>query len=96
MFILKSKAMMCDTMLVAASRRTTARRWTGTGSTCSTRRFPPERISPKDFPSMFDTSTPILSSGGKSLKVGIVWLNSACAGYKRRNLRPGRLLCLKV
>ena len=80
-FCQKSQVMnlMDDMILLAASPRTTGRRSTGMiGSICSTLKFPPAKISLKDFPSMFDTSTPTHSSGGKKLRVGIIWLNIAC------------------
>ena len=95
----KSQVMklMDDMILLAASPRTTGRKSTGmTGSICSTPKFPPAKISLKDFPSMWGTSTPTHSSGGKRLRVGILWLNIACIGYKRRSLRLGRHPFLKV
>ena len=52
-------------MFLAASLRMTVMTLTGIVKTCSTLRFPPERISQKDFPSMFATWTPTPSLGGK-------------------------------
>ena len=53
-----------DLMFLAASLRMTVMTLTGIVKTCSTLRFPPERISQRDFPSMFATWTPTLSLGG--------------------------------
>ena len=86
-----------DLMFLAASLRMTVTTLTGIVKTCSTLRFPPERISQKDFPSMCATWTPTLSLGGNITFGGNYWVKHISpTGYKRKSPRHGRLLFLKV